>query len=332
MCLLAIIPFSNAFGAEMIDVSMEKSDSIFPDWIQNIFKWYGEGILGDQELINAIQYLIDGKIMSLENDVLQNNSDETYQKTIVDLQSENLELQNRILDLEDRKSNKIITYSFDVLPDYADVYVINDAVDNAFHHWERINPELDYLKVDKDGDMTIKFWKVPQEFDDGITALGQVDSIACFDDCTITLAVGDLTCHSKWSQFTETSLQEIMMHEIGHTIGVEHTSKYPHIMYASYAESQSDELGYLMPKNIEEIPHTISQDKLFIAIESHEKKIDEVLRPWGLTLEEYHSGEKIPDSDRFYMESDQVVNPLIMEYNELLLELDCYTVHDKGFD
>ena len=38
---------------------------LLPDWIQNIFKWYGEGTIPDQELVNAIQYLVQNGIIQI---------------------------------------------------------------------------------------------------------------------------------------------------------------------------------------------------------------------------------------------------------------------------
>ena len=43
----------------------EKLPIQIPEWIQNIFKWYGEGIIEDQELINTIQYLAENGIISI---------------------------------------------------------------------------------------------------------------------------------------------------------------------------------------------------------------------------------------------------------------------------
>lgn len=41
----------------------EKLPPNIPDWIQNIFKWYGDGLIQDQELIDAIQFLVQNGII-----------------------------------------------------------------------------------------------------------------------------------------------------------------------------------------------------------------------------------------------------------------------------
>ena len=33
-----------------------------PSWVENIFVWYGEGIVSEDELLNAIKYLINEDI------------------------------------------------------------------------------------------------------------------------------------------------------------------------------------------------------------------------------------------------------------------------------
>jgi len=49
-------------------------DSI-PDWVRNIFIWYGEGQIGEEDLLNALQYLIDIQIITVSgsNQNVNNN-------------------------------------------------------------------------------------------------------------------------------------------------------------------------------------------------------------------------------------------------------------------
>ena len=42
------------------------SEKSIPDWVDQNFRWYGEGVIAQSELINAIKYLIDEEIMILE--------------------------------------------------------------------------------------------------------------------------------------------------------------------------------------------------------------------------------------------------------------------------
>ena len=44
----------------------ESEESEIPAWIQNVFKFYGDGLISDDELINAIQFLVEQGIINLE--------------------------------------------------------------------------------------------------------------------------------------------------------------------------------------------------------------------------------------------------------------------------
>ena len=44
----------------------ESEESKIPAWIQNVFRFYGDGLISDGELINAIQFLVNEGIIKLE--------------------------------------------------------------------------------------------------------------------------------------------------------------------------------------------------------------------------------------------------------------------------
>ncbi len=49
-----------------IDTSPVNSERKIPSWVKNIFVWYGEGKVSDDEVINAITYLIDKGIIKVK--------------------------------------------------------------------------------------------------------------------------------------------------------------------------------------------------------------------------------------------------------------------------
>lgn len=54
------------------------SQSVVPEWIKNILKWYSEGKVSEQEFLNTIKFLIENKILVIDdnrNDF--KNSDDT---------------------------------------------------------------------------------------------------------------------------------------------------------------------------------------------------------------------------------------------------------------
>ena len=44
----------------------EPEESKIPAWIQNVFKFYGDGLISDDELINAIKFLVEQGVIKLE--------------------------------------------------------------------------------------------------------------------------------------------------------------------------------------------------------------------------------------------------------------------------
>lgn len=49
-----------------IDTSPVNSQKKIPSWVKNIFVWYGEGKVSDDEVINAITYLIDKGVIKVK--------------------------------------------------------------------------------------------------------------------------------------------------------------------------------------------------------------------------------------------------------------------------
>ena len=60
--LTQIDPPSLQLDAGPSDQSIQK----IPEWVRNIFVWYSEDQIGEDELINAIKYLINEKIIKLD--------------------------------------------------------------------------------------------------------------------------------------------------------------------------------------------------------------------------------------------------------------------------
>jgi TusA-related sulfurtransferase len=45
---------------------LEVSQSQIPEWIKNTMKWYAEEKISQQEMINALQFMIKEKIIKLD--------------------------------------------------------------------------------------------------------------------------------------------------------------------------------------------------------------------------------------------------------------------------
>ena len=58
-----LILFSSTF---LIPIYGEEQK--IPSWIRNIFMWYGQNQISEDDLINAIKYLIENKIIKIDSD------------------------------------------------------------------------------------------------------------------------------------------------------------------------------------------------------------------------------------------------------------------------
>ena len=44
-----------------------KNDKQIPEWIKNVFVWYGDDLISEKELLSAITFLVNDGIINLEN-------------------------------------------------------------------------------------------------------------------------------------------------------------------------------------------------------------------------------------------------------------------------
>ena len=49
-----------------VAVSVLGEESKIPEWVRNIFVWYAEDAISEKELLNALQYLINQKVIQVE--------------------------------------------------------------------------------------------------------------------------------------------------------------------------------------------------------------------------------------------------------------------------
>jgi len=52
------IVFSGSTVSQVPPTEQSEPEQRIPDWVRNIFVWYGDGLISEDELINALQFLI----------------------------------------------------------------------------------------------------------------------------------------------------------------------------------------------------------------------------------------------------------------------------------
>lgn len=105
---------------------VEAQESKIPEWVRNIFVWYGENQISEDELLNAIKFLVENKI--------------------IDLDTQEQQIQRPDLDL-------IRNSEYDVIATY-------DVRDNAFELKEEPNVAFNLLSLQQDTEKHELVWNI----------------------------------------------------------------------------------------------------------------------------------------------------------------------------
>lgn len=126
-----------------------------PDWVKNTAKWYGEGKISETEFLNAIKYLINNRILNLEEKTeiikpdLSDSKQELIEYGIEELQDKNnlsaLEFFNAALE-KDPKDIQAITNKGIVLARQGNFEDAKKLFDKAIEITESRN-SVDYRAV-----------------------------------------------------------------------------------------------------------------------------------------------------------------------------------------
>lgn len=58
----------------ILDTYKHIRDSVIPNWLKQTAVWWGQGMVTDDEFLNAIQYLIDEKLLQIPSDKTQDST------------------------------------------------------------------------------------------------------------------------------------------------------------------------------------------------------------------------------------------------------------------
>ncbi len=264
--------------------------------------------------------------------------------TISDRFSPTVENIQQISNVIASTDSKIVYYSFEDAPSLPDKQIPINALKKAIETWEAINPNLEFVQSEN-ANMEIRWQVYASSTHTGLASCSTV-LFGILSHCVLDISVGTNDCNGNFVQDDENMVTNILMHEIGHALELEHTSETGHLMFSTQSPQISfDAKGYVIPDRFEELyigqKALLQQQKEISAeIESLDTKIsrgqsqyDEYYKQYeyyeGKTLapDEYQKAQRV--LDKLNSEAEKVnamidqQNQLIEQINEIINQLGC---------
>ena len=240
--------------------------------------------------------------------------------------------------------NKIIFYSFDDVPEIPDRQIPVNALKKAIQTWEASNPNLEFIQS-KNSNIEIRWQTYASSTHTGLATCSSV-LFGILNHCVLEISVGVKDCNGNFVQDDKNMVTNILMHEIGHTLKLGHTSEIDHLMYSTQSPQISfDTKGYVIPDRFEELyvgqKTLVQQEKeiraelelLDIKILREQSQYDEYYKQYqyydGKTLSQsdYKKAERAFNNLSYQTEKVNTMidqqNQLIEQFNEIIIQLGC---------
>jgi len=245
--------------------------------------------------------------------------------------------------------NKIVYYSFEDAPSLPDKQIPINALKKAIQTWEAINPNLEFIQSEN-SNIEIRWQVYSSATHTGLATCSTV-LFGILSHCVLDISVGADDCNGNFIQDDENMVANILMHEIGHTLGLVHTTETGHLMFSTQSpQIDFDTKGYVIPDRFEELyvgqKVLVQQEKEIRAeLESFDIKIlreqsqyDEYYKQYqyydGKTLspDDYKKAQRAFDKLNSQAEKVNTMieqqNQLIDQFNEIIIQLGCNPNYD----
>ncbi|EIJ66340.1 matrixin, partial [Candidatus Nitrosopumilus salaria BD31] len=229
-------------------------------------------------------------------------------------------------------------------PSIPDKQIPINALKKAIQSWEENNPQLDFIQSEN-SNIEIKWQKYASSTHTGLATCNSV-LFGILSHCVLDISVGAEDCNGNFIQNDENMVINILMHEIGHSLGLGHSSQTDHLMYSTESPQIAfDDKGYVIPSRFEELyvgqNLLLKQEKeirseiesLNVKISRENSQYDEYLKQY-----EYYEGKTLSPDD--YQKAQRVFeklntqgekinsmiddqNMLIEQINDIVNQLGC---------
>jgi len=277
------------------------------------YMWYADMLPFDYQNPSAIMVPTPEKIQQLSNVIIQSE-------------------------------NEIVYYSFEDVPSIPDKQIPVNALKKAIETWEASNPNLDFIQSEN-SNIEIRWQTYASSTHTGLATCSSV-LFGILNHCVLDISVGVEDCNGNFVQNDENMMANILMHEIGHALGLGHTSETDHLLYSTQSpQIIFDTKGYVIPDRFEELyvgqKSLVQQEKeiraeiesLDIKISREQSQYDEYYKQYqyyeGKTLSsnDYKKAERAFDNLNSQTEKVNTMidqqNQLIGQLNEIIIELGC---------
>lgn len=230
----------------------------------------------------------------------------------IESQDENSEIFIEEKNIDD----EILTYKIDNIPEkIKHKEFIKEAVHEGLNLWTRENPELVFEEI-TEGEPDIHISWI--EFEGTHMGLGCLDCLKI--GATIEVVLEQPGCTGEIVQYDKGMITNIVAHEFGHNLGLEHNDDENHLMWSdNNIQTPYDTLGYNIPNLVPEY---------FLGYEDLQDEITDLANELDMLDEQIKqlttNYEKHEIKGLVFSESSSEYNNYLKAYHELVNSINNY--------